>query len=436
MSRESIDQLDSSNWFKLDNAGKIFAPIISKRYTTMIRVGFSLHRPVDSQLLQHALDSMMARCPYFQVQLRRGLFWYYLAKLERGPVVEEDSRYPCQYVPLKRRGQSPLRVLYSESRIAVEVAHFLTDGFGASHFLLGLVGEYLQLTGEIDEFSGVLHCRSAYCDKEEFEDSYLKHYTPKMPYPSRPSRAYHFPTPLRALLPKGQYAVTHGFVKGDRLREVSKSFGATVGEFLTASLLEALQELTQGSSLGKGQGRPLRIDVPINLRKVYPSKSMRNFTLTVLPGVDPRLGEYSFHEMVERVHHYMRYELDHRTLRQKICRNVEAESSFFIRLLPRFFKDMILKRVYRTLGHRGTTMTLSNLGVLELPEPMKRHISMGTFVFPPSDLGIGCGVISVGEWVNISFGSLLKSREFEKIFFRNMVKKGIPVRVTGNRSTE
>ncbi len=424
MRENPLEQLGGHNWFRLDNAGKIFAPILTKRYTTMIRVALELTEVVNPDILQQALNHMMDRCPYYQVQLRRGVFWYYLQELTTYPPVEEDSKYPCRYIPLKKKGQSPLRVLYFHKQVSLEIAHFLTDGTGAIQFLLGVIREYLVLQGvDVGDTGDIIRCDHSLQNPEEFEDAFLKYYAPHMPKPVKPDKAFHFSHAQR--VGKKQYLVTHGLMSTAKLKATAKTYGVTIGEFLTAVLLDSLQELTKNHR----KLRPLRIDVPINLRKLYPSKTMRNFALTVVPGIDPRLGSYEFEEIAERVHHYMRHELDHRSLKQQMCRNVEAETSFFIKILPRTLKDVILKRAYQSVGHRGITMTLSNLGAVRLPPHMAPHLSMASFVLPPSSLVKGCGVASLGDITNISFGSLTKSKELEKLFFRKLVSMGVPVEI-------
>ncbi len=427
MDRKALDQLGDPRWFRLDNAGKIFAPILTKRYTTMLRVGVGLTCSIDPEVLQQAVNLMMDRCPYYQVQLRRGLFWYYLQELKTYPPVEKDSCYPCRYIPLKKRGQLPLRVLYFNNQVHVEFSHFLTDGTGALNFLLGVVREYLVLQGiDVGDTGSVLRCDDEPLDPKEFEDSFLQYYTPNLPKPLKRDKAFHFSKAGR--IPKKQYLVTHGFVETATLKSVAKTYGATIGAFLTAVLLFSLQDLTKYEKKQK----PLRIDIPINLRKLYPSKTMRNFVLNVMPEIDPRLGWYKFEEIVDRVQRYMRNEIDHRSLKQQICRNVEAESSLYIRVLPRFLKDIILKRAYRSLGHRAITMTLSNLGDIKVDGPMGEYMSMATFVFPPSDLIKGCTVSTCGNLTNIAFGSMSHSKDLEKIFYRKLVSLGIPVKISEN----
>ena len=44
--------------------------------------------------------------------------------------------------------------------------------------------------------------------------------------------------------------------------------------------------------------QPVKVCVPINLRKFYPTHTLRNFASYVNPGIEPRYGEYSFDEIL------------------------------------------------------------------------------------------------------------------------------------------
>ena len=51
--------------------------------------------------------------------------------------------------------------------------------------------------------------------------------------------------------------------------------------------------------------KPIKVLIPVNLRRLFPSKTLRNFVLYATPGVDPKLGEYEFDELCQIVQHQM-----------------------------------------------------------------------------------------------------------------------------------
>ena len=84
------------SWYRLDNAGRVFAALASERTTTVYRVAVVLREPVDQGVLQAALERLMPRFPYFRVRLRRGLFWHYLEEIPGAPAVRSERRAPCR----------------------------------------------------------------------------------------------------------------------------------------------------------------------------------------------------------------------------------------------------------------------------------------------------------------------------------------------------
>ena len=75
------------DWLKLDNAAKIYPAAMSRNWTALFRVSAELTEPVDPVVLEQAQRAALRRMPSFAVCLRRGLFWYYLEKLDGAPAV-------------------------------------------------------------------------------------------------------------------------------------------------------------------------------------------------------------------------------------------------------------------------------------------------------------------------------------------------------------
>lgn len=272
-------------WYRLDNAARIFAALASRRTTTVFRVAATLTDRIDDGVLQDALDTVMPRFPCYRVRLRAGLFWHYLEEVSGRPLVQEERLAPCRPMVRARDGSWLFRVLTFGRRIAVEFSHVLTDGAGALSFLQTLVAEYLARKGLTSATDGAIHRPTATPHPEEAEDSYRRFYDPSVPPPRREERAYRLHTEP---LPVDQYRVLLGSVPMAALRDLSRKHTATVTELLTAVLLAAFLDHVQ--TRRARARRPLRVMVPVNLRKLFPSRTMRNFFLPVTAGIDPRLG--------------------------------------------------------------------------------------------------------------------------------------------------
>jgi hypothetical protein len=421
------------NWYKLDNAGKIYPAILSSRITSLFRISATLKEPVNLDMLEEANNRTIRRFPYFQVSLKPGLFWYFLETNSRLPRIEGDSLYPCMKMPIKRSRMFLFRVRAYKSRIAVEFSHILTDATGASTYLKTLLAEYLRLKGipvSAAPEQGVFSLDEE-PHEEEKEDAFRKNFNPKLPLPKRGVKAFHLKWKL---IPRDHYYLITGTVPVQKVKEQAKKLNVSLGEYLIALYIQSFQIFINELPPRKRKKKPIRMNVPVNLRNLYPSSTMRNFFLSVEPWIDPRLGEYTLEEIAAKVHHYMRYEVDRKFLNQQITRNVRGELKIINRLLPLSLKNLVLPSVYRFLGENNYTSGLSNMGRVTLPAEMEPHIKKFEF-FPPPSTGnkIKCTALSWQENLYISFGSLVKETEIERIFFTSLRKQGIPVKIESNR---
>lgn len=413
--------------YQLDNAALIFPGMLSPRRTTVFRIAATIDEPVVVSRLQTALDTMVERCPYYRVDLRRGLFWYYFEYTDTPVRVEADSRYPCMYIPFKKRGVIPLRVLAYRNRISLEISHILTDGTGALTFLNGLLVEYFRLRGvDVDPDGTLIDPRGA-VDPEEYEDSFRTHYRKGIPKASRTDRALHFGG--KAVHPP-EFYVTEGTVSSSELRRLAKDRDVTIGEFLTALMIDTARMEMIARGLPP---KPIRVAIPINLRRYFPSRTMRNFVLSVEPGIDPRLGEFDFDDILAKVHHFMKIELDNRYIRRQIVRNLRGELNLFIRIVPLVLKDPVLRWMYSAFGTSQFTIGFSNLGRVTIPPEMRPYVTSYQFIPPPHNNALNTTSISYGGKTKIVFASTIHDRSLETRFFRRLRKIGLAVSIVTNR---
>ena len=430
---ESRQKGPARSWARLDNAGKIYPSLVSSRNTTLFRLSVLLDKPVHVAILQDALDRIMPRFPYYQVHLQRGAFWYYFIPSEHRVKVERDSRYPCTKMPIRQRTRFPFRVRAFRNQIALECSHILTDGTGAALFFQAILAEYLkQRAGWSGSLEGLIN-RDDPIHPEESEDAFPRYFQKDLPQPARDGAAFKI---RNDLTPKGIYQVTTGRVSVSELKQASKKLGLTMTGFLTALLIEVFQDALFGlpEKERKRRAAPIRICIPVNLRRFFPSRTMRNFFLSLYPGIDPRLGRHSFEEISQQVEHYLAMNLNKRVLGQQITRNIQGEKQPFVRLLPCWIKDRITPLLYRWLGESAYTTVLSNMGAISFPKEMMAHIKRYDFIPnpPESTTLVKVGIVSYGDEMSISFGRISRSSLVEREFFRKLRKLGIAVKIDSN----
>ena len=152
------------------------------------------------------------------------------------------------------------------------------------------------------------------------------------------------------------------------------------------------------------------------------------------PGVDPRLGDYTFEEIVVQVHNYMKYYINEKLLRGDITTNAETQRNPFIRVVPLFIKDMVVKTFYTKIQDRNSSAGLTNMGALKVPEGMIPYIErFDIYMGQPFSRRTNCAIISFQDTLTINFASSIVEADVERNFFRKLVQDGIHVKIESNR---
>lgn len=391
----------------------------------------TLTEPVDPALLRRAQERMVRRFPSFYVRLCRGLFWYYLEETGHAATVEPDGPSPC--MPLRRRedGGLCLRVRYYGNRIAVEFYHILTDGTGGLCFLKTLVAEYLALRygADIPRGGDILDC-DAPPEAAELEDSFLKH-AGEVAVDRAESNAYHISGDPE---PDGFIHLTTASLPVSALRERAGAHGVSLTTYLTAVMIDAACELQEADGILRRRRKPVKVCVPVNLRRFFPSRTLRNFSSYINPGIDPRMGEHTPEEILKAVHHHMGAEATAKRLNAKFTANVSSERNAVLRIAPLFLKNAAMKLVFLLVGDRKTSLILSNLGNVTLPEPMAAYVTRMEFVLGPlSRNPVACAALSYGGTLYLNMTSTLREPVLERALLTRLVRLGVPVRVESNQ---
>lgn len=418
-------------WLRLDNAAKIYPAAARRNWNNFFRMSATLTEPVDIPVLQSALDVTVRRFPSVGVRLRRGLFWYYLEQISKAPAVEQEDNYPLVHVPFRKIKSCAFRVIAYENRIAVELFHALTDGTGALIFLKSLVAEYLtQKYGvTIPATDGVLS-RLENPREGELEDSFLK-YAGQVAASRRERTAYHLSgTPE----PDGFLHLTAMELPAGQVIARAHEYGVSVTEFLCAVMTQAIINLQAEKVPNCRRRKPVKVLLPVNLRKLFPSQTLRNFALYVTPEVDTRLGDYTFEQLCAVIHHRMQLEADAHLMRAKIATNVNSEKTLLLQITPLFLKNLVMKAVFDTVGERKSCLSLSNLGVVPLPEPMERYVQRLDFIIgPQARAPHNCGVLTYQGTMYVNFIRNIKESDLEMHFYRVLKQQKIPVKVASNQ---
>ena len=388
-------------WLPLDNAAKIYPAARRENWSNIFRVSATFTEEIDTDVMRDALNVTVRRFPSFAVRLRRGVFWYRLEQLSDAPELSEEYSYPLTRMTNAETGKCAFRVIVHGKRLAVEIFHSITDGTGGMIFLKTLSAEYLSRKHgiRIPAQHGVLN-RLDDPDEAELEDSFLK-YSGDVVANRKERTAWHLSgTPEKG----GHLNLTCFEMPADKVLEAAHLYKVSVTAFLCAVQMMALQRLQTAKVPVKRKRKPIRILLPVNLRNLFESKTLRNFALYTTPEILPRLGEYTMDEICQLVKHHMGTEITKKQMAMKIAANVQSEEMLVVRMMPLFIKNIVMKAVFDIVGERKSCLSLSNLGAVKLPSEMDEYVEKFDFVLgTQATAPYNCGVVSYKDRMNVSF---------------------------------
>ncbi len=375
--RSCVPHQKKLRWMALDNAAKIFPAARTRNWSNVFRLAATMTEPVDMAALRTALDVTVRRFPSIAVRVKAGFFWYYLEELPKAPEILEEKPYPLARMPFSDISKCAFRVIVYERRIAVEFFHSLTDGNGGLVFLKTLVAEYIyQKYGvKVPQGMGVLD-RLEEPDPAELEDSFFK-YAGKYALSRKDTDAYS----IRGAREIDGFRTNTTFIlDAEQVRALAKEQGVTVTAYLTAALITAVDRLQKEQIPNPAKHKPVKIFVPVNLRSIFPSKTLRNFILYTIPGIESKYGDYAFPEICQSVQHQMKLQITPRRMAAIIAANVSSEKNLLIRAAPLPLKNIVMSGVYNAVGERKSCFSFSNLGVSNMPPEFERYVERLDFV--------------------------------------------------------
>jgi NRPS condensation-like uncharacterized protein len=412
-------------WYELDNAAKIYPVITNRHRSSVIRLSAHLKTRVHIGALEKSLERLIPRFPVYQTALRNGFFWYYLEEVSTKPKVEYDQTPYCrQFTSSHQKDCLLFRVRAAERTIAVEFYHVLTDGGGASQFLKALLWEYYSELGHNLPSEGILHAHKP-IHPDESKDAYKKTFRQGLPYPAKHEKAFHLPYKIKP----ASFQLVKAEIATAELLKKARSYKVSVTVYLTATYLFALQKIYR--TIKKPNSPIIRIQVPMNLRKVFKIRTIRNFALFVQPEIDMRLGNYTFEELIKLVYHFMQLETDTKQIHRIITRNVHPEKQWMLRVAPRFLKDLVLYSKFFAEGANIQSGVVTNLGRIDLPEALKEEVDHFSFIAPPPNhkFKVNLAMVSYNDKTLLHFGNISHSKQLERTFIERLQDDGLTIKL-------
>jgi|SRR5690554_1724903 hypothetical protein len=410
-------------WHKLDNAAKIFPAVSNHNRSNVFRLSFYLDEEIDVDFLEHAVKLSLDRFQTFAVQLKSGLFWNYFAENKKPFKVEKEPPQICKYFKFAQNNDYLFKVYYLNNKVSLETFHSITDGTGAIIFLKTIVFKYYTLKGYTLEHENKILGELPYSNRESV-DAFVRNYDSNNKKQLKEVKAYHLKGEkfkddwnllIKLQVPSDQF-----------LNMCREKYKVSVTQYITALIAYAYYQ--EGTN-AKGNKNPIKMLVPVNLRPYFDEITLRNFALYIKATYDLQ-HDWTFEEMLEFTKNEFFEQLTKEQLQQRLSALVGIEKNIFVRILPLFLKTIAFKIGYKQLAESISTMSLSNLGNVDLPTDLKLRIKDVDFITAGKD--INCSICSVHNHININLISELKDISTIRYVVNHLRSEGIDLVIDTN----
>lgn len=398
--------------YPIDNSAILYLAQMRKNHSNVYRFCATMTEPVCPELLQKAADNVFARFPAIMAAVKPAFFSCYVIPSARAPRVQADTGL-LRTMSAEEMKSCGYRICYDGMQISIEAFHGLTDGYGAIQSFRTLLAEYLCLRYGISlpEKQEMLEGEEPDW-QEELRDAYLDHGIARPT--GIPGRyAYQLPGKDRSW----QVKTYQEQFSTAELLQASRNCGVSLTAMLSTIMAEAIAEIQQRQNGGKIL-QPVRIMVPVDLRKLFPSKTLRNYILYALPTVEAVDCSLPRRERFRRIQEQLRSQVSRERLTAQISRNVRAQRSWLFRMIPLAVKCTAMRIAYRFWGENNSSITLTNLGPISLSTQMKSYVErIDVHLTPRRGSPYNCGLVSCGDVTSISITRFGAEPELEPLFF-------------------
>lgn len=405
--------------YRLDVSAQFYPIISTPRSQSLFRFAAELDAPVDAATLQRATADALTRFPTFRVRLKMGYAWYFFEENSAPvPVVESDGKLLTPLRPKDTAGY-PFRMAYRGNTVEFEVFHAVADGMSAMEFFKAVLLRYAVLCGRSEGVDAVIREPS---DEEEAEDAFRRYYRPiRLGDVDLKSLMGAPPFLLPGTVSKEGYSATHYAVRTADLLAAAKAKAASLTAFIGGVIAYTVCRYAAPK-------RPIAVMVPVNLRKMFPSRTMRNFVNFVRLVFRPKDCD-SLDACVSSAAVQLREKATKEEMEKFFATTVRAEKSLVLSIAPLWFK-IFMARLCRPVLKSRQTMIFSNIGKVDLPADcgVKRVVFN---LNVSKNAKVNLGAVTLGDETTFAFTRSIYETDFEDEFVKVLRGLSVPLEASG-----
>ncbi len=401
--------LKRNEWYHLDNSSKIYPLSMQEDWMSIYRLSVYLKEEVNPMVLQIALLFTINRFPLFRTTVHKGFFNNYLDTVNKHFEVKKETKTPCSKINISKFNTQLFRVCYFNKRISCEFFHLVSDATGGMVFLSTLVNEYFRLLGKKVSYNYFTRSTSEKYHEEELQDAFEINLKREKGGSLVEDKALSLDGKLSLIRP---CQVLHFDLDLIKIHKLAKENDVTINELLLTFLFLVLSFSTSKKGF-------IKIQVPINLRKYYQTKTLRNYSLyTTISIYKDDIKD--FNSVLAIVKKQSRENITKENIDKQAYRAVSLVKN--IRFIPLFIKHPIANFIYRFFGDKSSTTVLSNLGKIDLSQEMTNNITKLDFVLGTNLTNrILFSSISVNNILTLSLSKFTSNKSVENNLY-NLLK--------------
>lgn len=401
--------------YAIDNASILYLSLMRKDHTNTYRFTMTLTEDICPETLQMAVDRIYRRFPTVIAGFYPGFFHYLQVPAKTAPLVQKD---PGCLVTMSREEirSCAYRVYYARKTVSIEAFHALTDGYGAIASFTTLIAEYLRLKHGIQiPVTGTLVDPEQSPMLQELEDAYLNYENGK---------PLHLPSRYAYQLPGGcgirnAVRISSLQIPTSEILEAAHKHSVSITSLISSVMASSVMEI-QKQHEGSPR-KPVRIMVPVDLRRLFPSRTLRNFILYALPTMEPQDQEKPLSELLRSFSRQIHSQTERKQLSSIMSYNVRTQSAWYFQIIPLAIKCAFMRLAYRFFGESNSSVTVTNLGNVRLPEEMTEYVKhMEVILTPRVRSPYNCAILSYNGMLSINISRFPQRTELEDLFFQKL----------------
>ena len=222
-----------------------------------------------------------------------------------------------------------------------------------------LVGNYLKLKYSLD----IDLTMTSYIDS--IEDSFSKYYQKSKKNKNKKIKLYSYKN--KKLRVKTRYLEAHLSVS--KVLSLAHSYDATLTSLLVSALIYSFKDEMKLSDMDKS----IKIDIPVDLRKYFKSKSIKNFFGLTSVTYKFNSKDDTFEDVIKSVNEQFKSNLTMNTISDRANKMVAFEKNIFCRIMPVFVKNIVLQAIDNFTSQMSSSC-VSNIGKISFDKKIEDYI--------------------------------------------------------------